>query len=74
MNYLQDLAEHTQRPYCRLIKIKVIDRHLQHSARSEARESFMPTDTIAVLIMATAFGIFAATLHWADLRTRGLSR
>jgi len=37
-------------------------------------ESFMPTDTIVVLIMATAFGIFAATLYWADVRTRGLSK
>jgi hypothetical protein len=34
----------------------------------------MPTDTIVVLIMATAFGIFAATLYWADLHTRGVSR
>jgi hypothetical protein len=34
----------------------------------------MPTDTIVVLIMATAFGFFAATLYWADLHTRGLSK
>jgi hypothetical protein len=34
----------------------------------------MPTDMIVALVMATAFGIFAATLYWADLRTRGLSR
>jgi hypothetical protein len=34
----------------------------------------MPTDTIIVLFMATAFGIFAATLYWADLRTRGVSK
>jgi hypothetical protein len=29
---------------------------------------------IVVLTMAGAFGIFAATLYWADLRTRGLSK
>jgi len=33
----------------------------------------MPTDTIVVLAMASAFGIFAATLYWAGLRTRGVS-
>jgi hypothetical protein len=32
----------------------------------------MPTDLIAVSLMAAAFGIFAATLYWADLRTRNL--
>jgi hypothetical protein len=40
----------------------------------ERRESFMPVDTIVVVLMAAAFGIFAATLYWADLRTRGLTR
>jgi hypothetical protein len=25
-------------------------------------------------LIATAFGIFAATLYWADLHTRGLSK
>jgi hypothetical protein len=40
----------------------------------ERRESSMPVDTIIVVLMAAAFGIFAATLYWADLRTRGLSR
>jgi hypothetical protein len=30
----------------------------------------MPVDTIVVVLMAAAFGIFAATLYWADLRTR----
>jgi len=38
------------------------------------KESFMPIDTIVVVLMAAAFGIFAATLYWADLRTRGLTR
>jgi len=38
------------------------------------RESSMPVDTIVVVLMAAAFGIFAATLYWADLRTRGLTR
>jgi hypothetical protein len=32
----------------------------------------MPMDMIVVLIMTTAFGIFAATLYWADVRTRRL--
>jgi hypothetical protein len=40
----------------------------------ERRESYMPIDTIVVVLMAAAFGIFAATLYWADLRTRGLTR
>jgi len=43
-------------------------------APEERRESFMPTDTIVVLAMASAFGIFAATLYWAGLRTRGVSK
>jgi len=34
----------------------------------------MPTDMIMALTMAAAFGIFAATLYWADLHTRGLSK
>jgi hypothetical protein len=34
----------------------------------------MPIDTIVVVLMAAGFGIFAATLYWADLRTRGLTR
>jgi hypothetical protein len=34
----------------------------------------MPIDTIVVVLMAAAFGIFAAALYWADLRTRGLTR
>jgi len=33
----------------------------------------MPTDAIVALVMATAFGTFAATLFWVDLQTRGLS-
>jgi hypothetical protein len=34
----------------------------------------MPIDIIVVALIAAAFGIFAATLYWADLRTRGLSK
>jgi hypothetical protein len=34
----------------------------------------MPADMIVILVRATAFGIFAATLYRADLRTRGLSK
>jgi hypothetical protein len=29
---------------------------------------------IVALAMATAFGIFAATLYWVDVHTRGLSK
>jgi hypothetical protein len=32
----------------------------------------MSIDMIVVTGMAVAFGLFAATLFWADLRTRGL--
>ena len=32
----------------------------------------MTTDTIVVLMIAMAFGIFAGTLYWADLHTRSL--
>jgi hypothetical protein len=32
----------------------------------------MKSDLVAVIAMAVAFGIFAATLYWADLRTRRL--
>jgi hypothetical protein len=41
-------------------------------APEKQREPPVPTDTIVVLAMAAAFGIFAAALYWADLRTRGL--
>ena len=34
----------------------------------------MPIDIIVVALIAAAFGIFAATLYWADLRTRELSK
>ena len=34
----------------------------------------MPTDAIVALIMAIAFGTFAATLYWVDVQTRGLSK
>jgi hypothetical protein len=56
-----------------LIKIKACASPASMMAPEARRESFMPTDTIVVLVMAAAFGIFAATLYWADLRTRGVS-
>jgi hypothetical protein len=34
----------------------------------------MPTDTIVVLVMSIAFGVFAGTLYWADLHTRALPK
>jgi hypothetical protein len=34
----------------------------------------MPKDIIVVALIAAAFGIFAATLYWADLHTGGLSK
>ena len=30
----------------------------------------MPTEIIVASLMAAAFGIFAATLYWADMQTR----
>jgi hypothetical protein len=57
-----------------LIKIKASASAASMMAPEEQRESFMPTDTIVVLVMAAAFGIFAATLYWADLRTRGVTK
>ena len=57
-----------------LIKIKASTSAASIMAPETQREQPMPTDTIVVLIMATAFGIFAATLYWADLRTRGVSK
>ena len=33
----------------------------------------MPIELIAVSLMMAAFVAFAATLYWADHRTRGLS-
>jgi hypothetical protein len=40
--------------------------------QSNRKEQLMPTDLIVVVAMAIAFGVFAATLYWADLQTRGL--
>jgi len=57
-----------------LIKIKAYASAASMMAPVARRESFMPTDTIVVLVMAAAFGIFAATLYWADLRTRGVTK
>jgi len=57
-----------------LIKIKAYASAASMMAPEARRESFMPTDTIVVLVMAAAFGIFAATLYWADLRTRGVTK
>ena len=57
-----------------LIKIKVRARAASMMAPEKRREPPMPTDTIVVLVMAAAFGIFAATLYWADLRTRGVTK
>jgi hypothetical protein len=34
----------------------------------------MATDMIFVVLIAAAFGVFAATLYWADLQTRGLGK
>jgi hypothetical protein len=57
-----------------LIKIKASTAAPSIMAPHSDKESFMPIDTIVVVLMAAAFGIFAATLYWADLRTRELSR
>jgi hypothetical protein len=57
-----------------LIKIKAAAAAPSIMAPQSDKESSMPVDTIVVVLMAAAFGIFAATLYWADLRTRGLTR
>jgi len=46
-----------------------------HAPYADNRGSrLMPIDIIVVALIAAAFAIFAATLYWADLRTRGLSK
>ena len=57
-----------------LIKIKASHSPPSIMAPQSDKESFMPIDTIVVVLIAAAFGIFAATLYWADLRTRELTR
>jgi hypothetical protein len=34
----------------------------------------MSMDIIVVVFIAAAFGVFAATLYWADLQTRGVGK
>ena len=34
----------------------------------------MPTEIIVIAVVVAAFGVFAATLYWADLQTRGLDK
>jgi hypothetical protein len=34
----------------------------------------MSMDTIVVVFIAAAFGVFAAALYWADLQTRGVGK
>jgi len=34
----------------------------------------MSMETIVLSLIVLAFGIFAVTLHWADMQTRGLSK
>jgi hypothetical protein len=68
------LRSPTYLPSGDLIKIKVCASAASMMAPEARRESLMPIDTIVVVLMAAAFGIFAATLYWADLRTRGLTR
>ena len=54
-----------------MIKIKASTAAPSIMAPQIDKESSMPVDMIVVVLMAAAFGIFAATLYWADLRTRG---
>jgi len=43
--------------------------------RRERREIIlMPSEIIVVALITAAFGAFAATLFWVDLRTRELSK
>jgi hypothetical protein len=34
----------------------------------------MSMDAVVLVMIVAAFGVFAATLYWADLQTRGLSK
>ena len=43
-------------------------------APQKGRSHPMPLDIILVVFIAAGFGIFAATLFWADLQTRGLGK
>ena len=33
----------------------------------------MSMDALVLVVIVAAFGVFAATLYWADLQTRGVS-
>ena len=46
----------------------------QEGKKQEGRSHPMPLDIILVIFIAAGFGIFAATLFWADLQTRGLGK
>jgi hypothetical protein len=34
----------------------------------------MSTDALVLVVIVAAFGVFAATLYWAELQTRGINR
>jgi hypothetical protein len=34
----------------------------------------MPIDIIVIAVISVAFGVFAATLYWADLQTREITK
>jgi hypothetical protein len=57
-----------------LIKIKITPARCRMMLPLNQGSHAMPTDTIVVLIMAVAFGIFAGTLYWADVQTRALPK
>lgn len=57
-----------------LIEIKALLGVRDIMVPEEERSDSMPLDVILVVFIAVGFGIFAATLFWADLQTRGLGK
>jgi hypothetical protein len=52
-----------------------LDPASRHDAGiDERRRSMLPIEIIVLTLIASAFCAFAATLHWADLQTRGLGK
>jgi hypothetical protein len=58
-----------------LIEIKdPSTKAFDHCGHQQMESRSMPTDIIVIAMVAAAFGLFAATLYWADLQTRGLTK
>jgi hypothetical protein len=51
-----------------------LDRDIPYHAPVNPRSIPMSTNFVVIVAIVAAFGVFAATLFWADIQTRGLSR